>query len=99
MAGLSGQLSGSEVQGRLGGIARAVNIALESVADAQEFLAANDDAALLSLYGISNGDAATLRSAFFDLTKLRSVYRGEATQATAVDFRSFAGRIFGLGFE
>jgi hypothetical protein len=99
MAGLSVDLTGTEVQSRLGEIARSVHVALGRVADGADFLAHTDDSTLLSLYGISNGDAAVLRSAFGDLTQLAAVYRGTATQATQKDFTAFAGRIFGLGFE
>lgn len=98
MAGLSGQISGSEVQGQLGGIARNLHLALRAVQDGQDFLSANDDAALNALYGISDGDAALLRSAFADMGLLAQVYRGEAAVTPAKDFRTFIHRIFGLGF-
>lgn len=98
MAGLSGQVSGTEVQGRLGGIARELNVAITAVEDGAAFLAANDDAALSTLYGISGADAALLRSAFADMSQLLSVYRGVAAVTPAKDFRVFVARISGLGF-
>lgn len=100
MAGASGpgQISGTEVQGRLGGIARDLNVAITAVEDGAAFLAANDDATLLSFYGISNGDAALLRSAISDMSLLLQVYQGAATVSPAQDFRTFVARIYGLGF-
>lgn len=98
MAGLSGQISGAEVQGRLGAIARDLNVAITAVEDGQAFLNANDDATLLALYGISNADAALLRSAYGDMSLLLQVYRGQAAQTPAKDFRTFMARIDGLGF-
>lgn len=92
MAGASGpgQISGTEVQGRLGGIARDLNVAITAVQNGVDFLAANDDATLLSFYNISNGDAVLLRSAFGDLAQLLAVYRST--------YSTFARRIYGLGF-
>lgn len=98
MAGLSGQISGIEVQGALGGIAADLNKAITAVLDGAAFLAANDDATLSALYGISGGDAAVLRSAFGDMSLLLQVYQGAATVSPAKDFRTFVARIYGLGF-
>lgn len=98
MAGLSSRLSGDEVQGRLGELASALNQALENVQHGVNFLAANDDARLLALYGISGGDAALLRSAFVDMNQLRAVYEGETTVLAEKNFRTFIGQIYGLGF-
>lgn len=98
MAGLSGQMSGPEVQGKLGAIARDLNVAITAVEDGAAFLSANDDAALLALYNIPNADAALLRSAFADMAQLLSVYRGAAAVTPAKDFRTFTARISGLGF-
>jgi ethanolamine utilization microcompartment shell protein EutL len=100
MAGASGpgQISGTEVQGRLGAIARNLNVAITAVEDGAAFLAANDDATLNSFYAITAGDAAVLRSAFTDMSLLLQVYRGAATVTPVKDFRVFLARIYGLGF-
>lgn len=40
-------------------------------------------------------DGATLKSAFVDLDKLRTIYEGTATQGTTYDFRTFAKLLTG----
>lgn len=47
--------------------------------------------------GFSNGDANTLKSAFTDLDKLRTVFNGTATQTPAYDFRTFTKLALGTG--
>lgn len=61
----------------------------------QRYLAAAPDADLEAL-GYSPEDVALLKSASNDMNKLAEVFRGEAEQTPAYDFRTFTARIAGL---
>jgi len=54
------------------------------------------DQTLIDL-GFTAEEVAVFKTAFTDLAQLADVYRGEDTQATAKDYRTFARRLWGLG--
>ncbi len=58
---------------------------------------ARDDAALAG-YGLSTDDITLIRTVVADLVQLRNLYLGTATLTVAYDHRTFARRIWGLGF-
>lgn len=98
MAGLSKSTSGDQVQITLGSIAKDLHVALKRSQDGVDFLQLNDDAALLSQYGISAADAAQLRASYDAMDVLWRVYRGQDALPTARNFRQDVRRIAGLGF-
>jgi len=51
---------------------------------------------LLEGLGYTSNDIAILKSAYGDLTKLRNIYLGLDTQATAYDFTTFAKLLVGV---
>jgi hypothetical protein len=51
----------------------------------------------LVTFGFSSADANLLKSAFTDMSNLRGVFLGTATQASPYDFRTFAKSLLGNG--
>jgi hypothetical protein len=88
----------SEVDSRAGQVALAVRATLsQDVKNFKAWLDTVSDAALQAApYGYSATEASQLRSAYTDLDKLRTIYEGTATQATAYDFRTFAKLLTGV---
>lgn len=95
--GLNSALTKQSVDATIGDAAQALNIAFIDVEAAQVFLAGFQSADLETL-GYTPDEVATLKSAIADLDRLRLVYEGLETVATAYDFRTFARRVYGTGF-
>ena len=60
----------------------------------QAFLAATPDATLVTA-GYTAEEVATIKSASSDMDKLRTIFEGTATQASAYDFRTFVKLLTG----
>lgn len=95
--GLNSALTKASVDATVGDAAQALNRAFLDVEAAQVFLLGYEDAALEAL-GYTAEEVATLKSAIADLDRLRLVYEGFETVATAYDFRTFARRCYGTGY-
>lgn len=80
---------------RGGSIALDVRSVFDRVLAYKTALDATIDADLQAA-GYTSGEIATLRSAFTDLDKLRTIYQGTVTQATTYDFRTFAKQLTGV---
>lgn len=95
-AGLNATLSKQDVDRTCGGVAQALNRVMRDVGSSKDFLDVYQDAELEAI-GYSPADVATLRSAMADLDQLRRVYEG-LEDAPLKDYRTFAQRIWGVGF-
>lgn len=84
----------TDINNRAGNCAYTLREALRSVQLFKAFLDTQTDANLTAL-GIAQTDVNTMRSAYVDLDKLRTIYEGTATQASAYDFRTFAKLLTG----
>ena len=60
----------------------------------QTFMTATADATLTAA-GYTAGEVAQIKSAATDMDKLRQIYEGTATQASAYDFRQFVKLLTG----
>jgi len=80
---------------RAGGIALDVRSVMDRVRIFKTWL---DTVTVTQLEGLgyTTGEANTLKSAFTDLDKLRTIYEGTATQASTYDFRTFAKLLTGV---
>ena len=87
--------SKADIDAQAGNTALTVREAFRTVQVFQAWLAATPDANLVAL-GYTAGEVATLKSAFTDLDKLRTIYEGTATQTPAYDFRTFAKLLVGV---
>ena len=87
--------SKADIDAQAGNTALTVREAFRTVQVFQAWLAATPDGNLVAL-GYTAGEAATLKSAFTDLDKLRTIYEGTATQTPAYDFRTFAKLLVGV---
>jgi hypothetical protein len=96
-AGLNAALTKQTIDVTLGDAAQALNVAFINVENAKRFIDPAQDADLVAL-GYTEGDVATIRSAFADLDQLRRVYEGLEALADAKDFRTFAQRLYGTGY-
>lgn len=77
-------------------IARMVFNTFRAVEQFQEWLATKTENDLIAL-GFTSGEVAILKSSFTDLDKVRQVFEGSATQASAYDARTFAKQLLGCG--
>jgi hypothetical protein len=91
------QITGTEINNTAGVTARNVYTALDAVVQFKAWLDSVGDATLLSSYGVSNADAAVLRSAYTDLAQLATVFNGTGTRASVYDYRTFAKQLIGTG--
>lgn len=99
MAGDAGLVyTQAEFNELIGGIARDVNVVMNRIKDVKIYLDQHTAGALDTLYSYTAGEGAEIKSAYADLDELRTVYEGLATLAVAKDFRTFAKRLYGLGF-
>jgi hypothetical protein len=80
---------------RAGGIALDVRSVMDRVRIFKTWL---DTVTVTQLEGLgyTTGEANTLKSAFTDLDKLRTIYEGTATQGTTYDFRTFSKLLTGV---
>ncbi|SRR6266498_4167198 len=95
--GLNRSLTAAEINQRVGSIAKNLNQVMGDVGNLKVFLDTWDDAALAG-YGLSTDDITLIRTVVADLVQLRNLYLGTATLTVAYDHRTFARRIWGLGF-
>lgn len=72
-----------------------VREAFRAVQLLQAFLVTRTEGDLTAL-GYTAGEVAQLKSAYTDLDKLRGIFEGTQTQATAYDFRTFAKLLAGV---
>jgi len=86
----------SEIDARAGDLARAFQNAFGDVLTMQSFLTRTVDADLVAL-GYTEGDVATLKTAFTDLEQLATIWAGGAPLPAAKDFRVFVSRLWGVG--
>lgn len=91
--------SKNQLDTTMGSIALSLNEVMTQIHQMQEYLAAQADADLEAQFGYSAQDVANFKSAFADLDQLRTIYEGAASLSAAKDFRAFASRIWGIGFE
>lgn len=87
----------AEIDERSGTISVALRNILEEVDQFQLFLLATPDADLTSPpYNYTPQEVAVLKSAYNDLAKLASIYRGNTAQPDAYDFRTFSKLLTGV---
>jgi hypothetical protein len=87
----------SEVDERSGTICVSLRNIFQEVDSFQAFLLATPDADLTSPpYNYTSQEVAVLKSAFNDLAKLASIYRGNDTQPDPYDFRTFSKLLTGV---
>lgn len=84
-----------EINTKAGAISRSLMDAFDEIAVFQDWLIAQQDTDLEDL-GFATEDITLLRSAFNDLSALRLVYMGQATQETPADFRTFPRQLAGV---
>lgn len=80
----------------MGTAARDLHVAFSRLVEVGQFLAGKTDAELEAM-GYTTLEVTGIKSAFSDLTTLYRIYTGQATLATATDFRRFLRRLYGLG--
>lgn len=90
-------ISQTEINLNAGGLARAVFSSLHNVLEFKDWLDGVGAAGLENDYGFSPADAAVLVSGVNDMAKLAHIFRGEDTQGSAYDFRTFSKRLIGTG--
>jgi hypothetical protein len=95
-AGLTAQLSLTQLNTQAGGILLSLVRDLDQVADMQAYLATQGTAGLQAL-GMTADDATTLLSAFSDAAQLVQLWHGQAALASAKDFTVFVQRCIGTG--
>lgn len=78
-----------------GNLSRQIHGWAQTATNLYTTLAATPDADLEAL-GYQPEDVALLKSAAGDMNKLAQVFRGEAEQTPAYDFRTFTSRLAGL---
>jgi len=85
----------ADFDAKAGSLALALRQALANIKEFQAVLAATADATLTA-DGYTSGEVATLKSAYTDLDKLRTIYEGTQTQGSTYDFRQFAKLLTGV---
>jgi hypothetical protein len=85
-----------DIDSKAGSIAVRLRDVFQEIQYTQAWLAGQPDADLVAL-GYTQAEVNTLKSALSDLDQLRTIFTGNATLATAKDFRTFAKRLCGLG--
>ena len=85
-----------DIDPKAGSIAVRLRDVFQEIQYTQAWLAGQPDADLVAL-GYTQAEVNTLKSALSDLDQLRTIFTGNATLATAKDFRTFAKRLCGLG--
>ena len=87
----------ADVDERSGTICVALRNIFNEVDQFQTFLLATPDADLTSPpYNYTPQEVAILKSAFNDLVKLASIYRGNTAQPDPYDFRTFSKLLTGV---
>jgi hypothetical protein len=84
-----------DIDSKAGSIAVRLRDVFQEIQYTQAWLAGTTDAELTAL-GYTTAEVAVLKSAMSDLDQLRTIFIGNATLATAKDFRQFAKRLTGL---
>ena len=85
-----------ELDSRAGDISRQFQASFEDVVTMQNYLTATVDTDLVAL-GYTEGDVATLKTAFADLMQLGRIWTGAEALAAPKDFRTFVRRLWGVG--
>lgn len=85
-----------DIDAKTGSIAVRLRDVFQEIQYTQAWLSSQADADLTAL-GYTSAEVATLKSAMADLDQLRTIFIGNASLATAKDFRTFAKRLCGLG--
>lgn len=85
-----------QVDTLVGELARDLNRVMERIGEAFDFLSTLDEAAFVAL-GFTAEDYALVVSWYNDTRQLQQVYLGAAAQPNAVDFRTWARRLWGTG--
>jgi hypothetical protein len=85
-------LTKAGIDSRAGNLTWALMDTLDKIHGYHGRLAAIPDATLTGL-GYTTNEVATLKSAFTDLDKVWQVFYGQAAQASAYDFTTFAGQL------
>lgn len=83
----------ADIDQRLGSCFVSTREALRNCQLVKAWLDTQTDAALIAL-GYTQAEVNSIRSGMTDLDKLRQIFEGTATQASAYDFRQFA-KLFG----
>lgn len=86
--------SQAELNNTFGSIVVSLFATMDNIAKAKRVLDTLTVQNLVDM-GFTTGDANTLKSAYTDLDKLRTIFNGTATQATTYDFQTFTK--LGLG--
>lgn len=93
------QQDGASINATSGTIALDIERVITEIEHFQAFLNQTGSAALqASPYNFSNQDAATLFSAFSDLSALAAIYRGTVANASAMDYSRFAKLLRGTSY-
>jgi hypothetical protein len=87
----------AEVDNQSGTLAVSLRNLFDGIDNFKAFLDETPDADLQAPpYNYTAQDVAYLKSAFNDLAKLGQIYRGQGTQSTPYDFRTFANHLTGV---
>jgi|SRR5262245_8376197 len=97
-AGLNALLDKGTIDVTIGQVSQSLNKAMIAILETKRFIDAYQDADFTAV-GYSPQDIANIRSAYGDLDQLRTIYEGSAALGAAKDFRTFAQRLYGIGFN
>jgi len=87
----------ADIDQRAGTLYVSLRNLLDEVDRFEAFLAATPDVDLEAApTNYTAGEVAVLKSAFADLAKLGTIFRGTGTQTPAYDFRTFANQLAGV---
>lgn len=97
MAGVGLSVTKADIDAIAGATARSVNVVFRDVVFFKAYLDTKTDGDLIAL-GYVQAEVDSLRSAFGDLKQLTDIFNGAATLGVAKDFKTFAKRLWGLGW-
>lgn len=87
-----------EFNERIGGVARDLNVVMDKIGEIQVYLAQFTAGDIDTMFTYTAGEGNDAKTAYTELDQLRTIYEGTANLAVAKDFRTFAKRLYGLGF-
>ena len=85
----------ADIDSRVGVVAMNLRDVFNDVKNLQAWLATQTSQNLIDR-GYVQGEVDTIKSAYTDLDKLRTIYEGTATQSSTYDFRTFAKLLIGV---